>query len=148
MPLFHCVLTCAAVGLADITSANIVGYNTVTLSEKWTILGINFTGVDGNAMDINTAIPYAEGMTKGNGTATADQIQIQDGKGGYSIYYMSNGKNAKGGDVAGLDGKWAKDGTTAVSTDTLPAGKGAWFARKGDTVFTITVKNPVQNDAE
>ena len=133
---------CATVGFS-LESANIVGYNTVTLTEKWTILGVNFTGVDGNAMSINDAIPYAEGMVKGNAAANADQIQIQDGNGGYKTYYMSNGKDAKGGSVTGLEGKWANIGTTKAATDVIPAGKGAWFCRKGSEAITLTIANPI-----
>ena len=137
---------CATVGFS-LESANIVGYNTVTLTEKWTILGVNFTGVDGNAMSINDAIPYAEGMVKGANVNTADQIQIQDGNGGYNTYYMSNGKNAKGGTVDGLEGKWAKAGTTTPSTDTVKNGTAFWYCRTtvaaGDPSLTLTIAGAV-----
>ena len=132
-----------AIGAFAIESANIVGYQQVELTSKNTIVGINYLGVGGQAMSLNEAVPYVDGMTKGNSINTADQIQIQTATGGYTTYYMSNGKNAKGtGDVAGLDGKWAKGGTYAPTTDAIPAGKGAWFCRKGDANFEITVARP------
>ncbi|MGI6391386.1 MAG: hypothetical protein ACOX7Q_14545 [Kiritimatiellia bacterium] len=88
-------------------SVNIVGYNTVTIDKQWTIVAANFEAVGGGAIAIQDAFPYSDGMTKGNTTATADVLQIQNAVGGYDIYYLSNGKNAKGATVAGLDGKWA-----------------------------------------
>ena len=94
-------------------------------------------------MSINDAVPYAEGMVKGNAAANADQIQIQDGNGGYNIYYMSNGTNAKGAAVSGLEGKWAKGGTYTPTTDAIPVGKGAWFCRKGSEAITLTIANPI-----
>ena len=119
----------------------------MTLTEKWTILGVNFTGVDGNAMSINDAIPYAEGMVKGANVNTADQIQIQDGNGGYNIYYMSNGLNAKGNPVAGLEGKWAKGGTTTATTDTIKNGTAFWYCRTtfaaGAPDLTLTIAGAV-----
>ena len=95
-------------------------------------------------LPLNNGIPYVSGMTKGANTSEADQIQIQTSTGGYTTYYMSNGKNAKGQDVANLDGKWAKGGTTVATTDSIPAGKGAWFCRKGSTDFQITVTRPFE----
>ena len=93
-------------------------------------------------LPLNDGIPFVEGMTKGNAATSADNIQIQTPTGGYSIYYMSNGKNAKNAAVAGLEGKWAKGGTYVPTTDVIPAGKGAWFCRKGTTDFQLTITRP------
>ena len=128
----------------DVSSANIVGYTTVTLAEQWTILGVNFTGIGGEAMDINTAVPYVEGMTKGKNISAADQIQIQDGKGGYTTYYMSNGLNAKDVVVPGLEGKWAKMATFVPSTDKIPSGTAFWYYRQSVAEpLTLTVAGEV-----
>ena len=93
-------------------------------------------------LPLNDGIPYVTGMTKGNNIASADQIQIQNATGGYDTYYMSNGKNAKGNTVDGLEGKWAVAGSTTKATASIPAGKGAWFIRKGSTDFSITIARP------
>lgn len=135
----------AVAGIAGaIESANTVGYQQIELSAKNTILGINFLGTDGNAMALNDAVPYVTGMTKGANVNTADQIQIQTSTGGYTVYYMSNGKNAKGQDVSGLDGKWAKGGTTTPTTDTVAAGQAFWYVRQDEsTPLTLTVAGQV-----
>ncbi len=136
-----CVLA-AGLAMADgIYSTNIVGYQQITLTEQWTILGVNFTAVDGSDLSLQDAIPYVDGMTKGADISSADNIQIQDGSGGYNIYYMSNGMGAKGA-VAGLEGKWSAQGTAKVADAIIPAGKGAWFYRKGNADFEITVARP------
>ena len=128
----------------DVASDNIVGYTTVTLTEQWTILGVNFTGIGGEAMSINEAVPYVEGMTKGDSTKSADQIQIQNGLGGYTAYYMSNGNDAKGKPVTGLEGKWSLGGKYAPSTDKIPSGTAFWYCRKTFTEpLTLTVAGEV-----
>ena len=140
-----------AAGLAafgdGIESANTVGYQQIELTSKNTIVGINFLGTDGNAMSLNDAVPYVTGMTQGNAAATADNIQIQTSTGGYTVYYMSNGKNAKGQTVTGLEGKWAKAGTTTATTDTVAAGQAFWYVRQnytdGDPALTLTVAGQV-----
>jgi predicted phosphohydrolase len=95
-------------------------------------------------LPLNDGIPYTDGMTKGNNDlATADNIQIQNALGGYDTYYMSNGKNAKGATVAGLDGKWAQAGQyTPTTTGMIPVGSGAWYMRRGSTDFTVQVVRP------
>ncbi|MBP5509902.1 MAG: hypothetical protein J6Z49_03200 [Kiritimatiellae bacterium] len=93
-------------------------------------------------LPLNDGIPYVAGMTKGNNIASADQIQIQNATGGYDTYYMSNGKNAKGNAVADLEGKWAVAGSTTKAEASIPAGKGAWYIRKGSTDFEINVSRP------
>ena len=133
----------AAAAFADgISSANIVGYTTVEVPNQYTILAVNFNGIGGEAMSLNDAVPYVAGMTKGNNIASADQIQIQNATGGYDTYYMSNGKNAKGNAVADLEGKWAVAGSTTKAEASIPAGKGAWYIRKGSTDFEINVSRP------
>ncbi len=124
--------------MAQVQSANIVGYQQITLDQQYTILGVNFTAVDGTALSIQDAFPYVAGMTKGNSIATADQIQIQNAAGGYDTYYMSNGKNGKGNTVSGLEGKWAASGKYVVAEATLPIGTAFWFIRK-DTTSPLTI---------
>ena len=135
---------CALAGLVDaqVESVNIVGYNTVTIDKQWTIIAANFEAVGGGAIAIQDAFPYSDGMTKGNTTATADVLQIQNAVGGYDTYYLSNGKNAKGATVAGLDGKWAAMATFTPTTAAIPVGAGAWYLRRGSTDFTVQVVRP------
>ena len=137
-----------AAGLAaigdGIESSNTVGYNTVTINKEFTILGIPFTGTTGAAMSIQDAVPYCEGMTKGNGSGAADSIQIMDSEGNYDVYFMCNGYRAKAA-ISGGDGKWVKtDGSAVVSAATMPAGTPFWFVSKNySTPYTITVAGQV-----
>ena len=124
--------------MAQVQSANIVGYQQITLTQQYTILGINFTAVDGSDLSIQDAVPYVEGMTKAAVVNNADQIQVQNAAGTYDTYFMSNGYNAKGNAVAGLDGKWSAGGKAAVSTATLAPGTAFWFIRK-DATSPITI---------
>ena len=132
----------AGLGSAQIESQNIVGYNSVTIEKKWTIMAVNFENVSGGAISLQDAVPYAEGMTKGNNIANADNIQIQTAAGGYDVYYMSNGLNAKSQVVQGLEGKWALMAKYEPTTAVIPAGKGAWYLRRGTTDFDITIARP------
>ena len=124
-----------------IESQNIVGYNQVTINKQYTILGIPFTGTTGAALSIQDAVPYCEGMTKGAAASGADSIQVMDDSGNYVDYFMCNGKSGKA-TVDGGDGKWVKSGEFAVTSDVIPAGKGAWFVRKSASLLNITIANP------
>ena len=92
-------------------------------------------------LPLNNGIPYVEGMTKGAASTAADSVQIMDNDGNYVDYFMCNGKAGKA-TVSGGDGKWVKSGEVAVTTDALPAGKGAWFVRKSGSLANITIVNP------
>ena len=92
-------------------------------------------------LPLNNGVPYVEGMTKGAGSSVADSIQVMDNDGNYDVYFMCNGKVGKG-TVDGGDGKWVKSGESVVTTDALPAGKGAWFVRKSASLVNITIANP------
>ena len=138
---------CATVGFAELASANIVGYSTVELANQNTLVGINYLGVGGGAMALNDAVPYADGMVTGNSTTSADNIQVQNAEGGYNIYYISNGKNAKGAAINGLENKWANSGKYVPTTDTVSAGNVFWYIRNGWTAesapLTITIAGEV-----
>ena len=140
--MFAAAVAAGLVAIGEgIESANVVGYNTVTINKEYTILGIPFTGTTGAAMSIQDALPYCEGMTKGAAASAADSIQIMDSEGNYVDYYMCNGKAGKG-TVTGGDGKWVKDGESVVTDAVIPAGKGAWFVRKSASLLNITIANP------
>ena len=130
----------AAAAFADgVSSANIVGYTTVEVPNQYTVLAVNFNGIGGEAMSLNDAVPYVAGMTKGNSATTADTIQIQTADGGYTTYYLSNGKNAKGGTVEGLEGKWAKGAAITPTTDSIPAGTAFWYIRNSTDAGTLNL---------
>ena len=110
-------------------------------------MGLCFESVSGGAMDINTAIPYADGMTKAMAAANADNLQIMGSDGGYKIYFLSNGQYGKATAPsynAELDGMWVKTANVAC-TDTIPAGSAFWYVSRAakTTPHTITVAGGV-----
>jgi hypothetical protein len=72
-----------------LASANIVGYNTVTLKKGWNMLCVNFQGIADEGLDIQTLfLGTTEGFTAG-GISAADQIQIYNqATADYTIYYL------------------------------------------------------------
>jgi len=67
----------------------------------------------------------------GLGSADSDNIQVYDTSlQTFVTYYLGNGLTAKGGAAPELDG-WVKGGESSVTTDSLPAGSGAWYVSQG-----------------
>ena len=132
---------------ADVTSANVVGYTTLTIKSAYQIIGVNFQGVDGGSIKLNDAIPYQEGMTKSNKYGEADQIQIGDDKGGWDTFYLANGYNSKGeGYNAELDETWASiKKQTTVTNKEIAVGQAFWYVRADKTkpAFTISIAGSV-----
>ena len=129
--------------------SNAVGYNTININKEYTLFTVNFDDVTGEALDIQKAFPYTEGMTKGLTYAEADNIQIMQNDGGYETYFLSNGHYGKGGASYNdeLDGKWSLMGKNAVAERGLASGTTFWYlARGGKTApFTMTVAGAVSN---
>ena len=128
---------CAAVSLADVSSANIVGYNTLTLNKEYTLLTVNFEKTGGGEIGINEAFPFTEGMTCAIADSTADMIQVMNDAGDYDMYFLSNGHYGKGGASfkPAVSNTWvstSKSTNPETTTDTLAVGKTFWYlSRKG-----------------
>ena len=128
-----------------IESANVVGYNTITIDKQYNLIGVNFQSVDGKALSIQDAIVPSDKMTQGNAITVADQIQIQNATGGYVMYYLSNGTAGKASYPA-TKGKWVlATAPSTPTTDTIPTGTGFWFITKDAPAepFTISVAGSV-----
>jgi hypothetical protein len=67
----------------------------------------------------------------GLGSADSDNIQVYDTDAeGFVTYFLGNGLNNKGQADPTKDG-WVKGGESSVTTDSLPAGSGAWYVSQG-----------------
>ena len=141
---------CAAsmVAVADVTSQNIVGYNTVTIQPGFNMLSVNFKDVSNTeGIDLQT-------LFKGNGDAktpfkygdsgSADTIMIyvNDGKtADYVNYYLY--KPSKGG-TAGKYYYWLNASDGSICDRKLKNGDALWFQRKGDTPVELSVSGEVE----
>ena len=142
----------AAIGMAavaDVTSANVVGYQTITIDKQYTILGCNFKNADDSVIAISNFIPYVSGMVKAKTQTGADQIQVRQPDSSYKTYFMCNGYYGKGAGTyyANLDGQWVLSTTLgSVTTDTIANGTGFWFIRPTETFepLTFAVKGGVE----
>jgi hypothetical protein len=110
---------CAPLAAAQVVSANIVGYNTITLQSEYTLIAVNFDKVGGGDMTINQAFPYQAGAMVSSTQPLSDQIQIRNPEtGAYLTYRLRSTSNPAN--------SWCASGTTP-STDLVPAGTAAWY---------------------
>ncbi len=144
------LIAAAAAGLvamADGVESGVVGYNTVTIQNKYNILGVNFAAPNGQALSIQDVIPYSATMTKGTGVNSADQIQVMAADGSSTTYFLCNGKSGRT-NVDGGDGKWVQNGKAVVSDAALPPGTAFWYIPNTYTApFQITVAGGVLSSA-
>ena len=148
--LMMALAVCGAVlSVYGAVQSGIVGYSTIDITKQYTLLTVNFDAVDGEALDIQAAFPYCEGMTKGLSISDGDNIQIMTSDGGYETYFLSNGHYGKGGASynEALDGKWSLMGKNAVAERALASGTTFWYlSRSGATTpFSMTVAGAVRN---
>ena len=140
----------AGVAMADVESANVVGYNTLEINKEYTLLAVNFEGItETGTMDIQDLFKKCDGMTTANAASAADQIQIMhEEDGNYDYYYLSNGKAGKASTPATTD-KWVCNNEGADKTvpavRAIKSGEAFWYVSpKGkEAPYTITVAGSV-----
>ena len=129
-------------------SANIVGYNTVTLKPGWNMLAVNFKNVaNDDGIDINDLFPGGGKsdtvFTPGANQTAADYIQVWDGAtGGYTMYLLY--KPAKGTSAATY--YWT-DASFKVTDKKFKNGDAFWFYSRGKEDVTANISGEVFLDA-
>ena len=127
----------AAGGLMAIESANVVGYNTDTITaKKFNMVSVPFEGTDGKGFKLNQCLSGVD-LTGTASPTTADLIEIWDAAtGAYEDWYYYNAGDEYTGwwDVI-TQTKMFED----VYTTGLPVGKPFWYkAATGTGGFNIT----------
>ena len=137
---------CAAVGFSDgITSANTVGYATVTIpAQAMTMIGVQFADVDGTtAISIQDLFkdPLGQGLTGAAAAGNADQLMYWDpGEASSYITLFLYDSTLTSTAAQARKNKWLTStkptdtswGTAAsqVSPKALTSGMGLWLSRK------------------
>ena len=126
--MFAAAAIAAGVAMADITSANVVGYQNIEVKNGFNMIALNFQPVDGTEeIAIQDLINNKEGLIAGQGAATADQIQVWDGS-AFTVYFYRANKTTTPKWTKGPG--WVKVGAIAnLTEDTIPSGKVFWYAR-------------------
>ena len=146
--LMTALAVCAVAGFAlaqTVTSANVVGYNNVTLQQGFNMLCVNLDNVSAPAagLDLNTLIPgTTANLTKGS-AATADQVLVYDPVSGYSTYFLFFTTKTTG---TTYNNQWVVNGSVPA-TNTFKSGDAFWYNKKGATPVTIPFAGQVPNDA-
>ena len=139
---------CAAMADGEIASANVVGYNTITIRPGWNMFSVNFKDPSNvNGIAVQDLFPgdmmAAKGAKTGGGATTADSIQIYDASNtanpyanSYILYYTTKAA------FSSRNYKWVK-GTTPLdpTADCLAPGQGTWYKCLGNG-FTLTIPRP------
>lgn len=148
---------CAAVGFADVTSANVVGYHTIELkAQKQSMIGVSFTAAGNNeGISVQDLIPNASNqLTSAATAADADQLWYYDPNefsGFVQLYLYNHTKDSS--KLNYKKGKWVLSAAPAddtwgeynePSTKVLSPGMGLWLVRaNSDSTKTLTVAGQV-----
>jgi hypothetical protein len=128
--------------MAEVTSVNVVGYNTATMKIGFNQVGLSFDKVTGGTMDIQEVIPGTTvGLKKGTTISSGDNIQIWNlAAGKYDVYYLNNG-SSKG--LASLANKWVKDGTNVAASVAITPATGFFYVNKNTSNEVVQVAGQV-----
>jgi hypothetical protein len=150
--IFAAVLAASASVFAaenGITSANIVGYTRMAVEQGvFEIIAAQFEDMAGTTK-LNSLISGVEGVDFDSGLLfkkTAAQIQIPDGSGYTTYYYLNDAWYADGSSGGATKPGWADMGGNLVDIDVTP-GVAMWF-KCPTSVATPTVAGAVSGDAQ
>ena len=123
--------------LADVQSANVVGYETLNiLANDYTMFGMNFEAVDGGSVTLGDL----KGSFLGGGAMPdADNILIwKDGE--YKYYYWGVWSDPENPE---WDNLWYDGDDMEASDVTIEPGVACWYLRKSDAT-TLTIAGGVK----
>ena len=142
----------AAAQAADVTSANIVGTQTITLKgtgsgvSGYNMIAINWEAVGGDTINLQDLFSADDLAKMAAGTIaqkmTADRIMVWNAASdSYTTYYLRKQNN---GTILG----WAGFSDNAVAAS-VPVAKGSafWFYRQAAADIEVTIKGEVSDDA-
>ena len=114
------------------------------------MIAFNFQPMDNDKDEISIQdfVQNKDALIEGATMNTADQIQVWDGK-QFDIYFYKAKKTSGAGKFTAGPAWVSLSATTTVTLDTIPAGKGFWYARP-DTASagTLIEKSPLAPAAE
>ena len=143
---------CAAMAEGEISSANVVGYNTVTIRPGWNMFSVNFKDPsNANGIALQDLFPgeamAAKGAKTGGGATTADSIQVYDPSnasspyaGTYILYYTTKAA------FTSRNYKWVQG--TAPTDVRFKNGQAFWYKCLGDEAFEATISGEVELTSE
>ena len=144
---------CAAMADGEIASANVVGYNTITIRPGWNMFSVNFKDpANTDGITLKDLFPgdamAAKGAKTGGGAGTADSIQVYDASNTsnpyeniYVLYYTTKGSNTSN------NYKWVKGGVDS-SAVTFKNGQAFWYKCLGNESFEVTISGEGELTAE
>jgi hypothetical protein len=129
--------------VAEVTSGNVVGYNTVELKVGVNAIAPSFLKVGGGGIDLQDLIPgTTAGLRKGTGAGTADNILIWDlANTKYNLYFLHDGTGKNNGPKAS---KWVNNSTQAVASNVaVTAQSGLFYVNNGAAPVSVQIAGQV-----
>ena len=155
--MFAAAAIAAGVAVADVTSANVVGYQTYTLVPGLNMISDAFLKVDGEGkILINDLIPNQKEVCNASSDVdgTADEILLYEDGNGYStanqfFFYAYPDEPDEY-----YDYKWCAEGDSEwddayePTVRSIPAGKGFFYWRRANTGMIVPLTSPIAKTEE
>jgi len=125
---------------ADVVSSNIVGYEKISLSEGFNMIGVQFNTVGGGTLDLATVGQLAATMPGFDEDGNYDTtMRVWNGN-GYDTYGWSGTSGTDYAEDPTLDNKWLDFSTMETVSTPIPYGTAVWI--KAGTAGSITFSAP------
>jgi hypothetical protein len=125
--------------VAQVTSANVVGYKTITLTNGYNMLACNFDPVGSETNTLDKVIPgTTTGLKGGNSSITADNIMVFDPvQQQYQTYFLWYTTKTTGTPPANANNwKWVSSATVLAGVQ-LKSGDPFWYRSRNAALVQI-----------
>ena len=132
--MFAAAALAVGVAVADVTSANIVGYMTpTTVEDDFNMIAIPFYNVDGSGLDFNRDITV-KGVATGEGAQECDFVHVYINSDGWYFLYNHHDELAPG-QRGHMDDGWYTTDDEEIGDyfpDGFPVGTAMWYEAYAD----------------
>ena len=144
--LFVAAAAAGMVAVADVQSANTVGYTQITIKPGLNMIGTSFFKVDDmGRYDINATFSNCKGnSTAGAGDSEADTIEVwnatNQGYANQRFYFYAYPEEPD----PEWDYHWLDNfGEYGIASFVIPVNGGFWYRNRGTTDIKLTIKCPL-----
>ena len=127
---------------AEVVSSNIVGYNKVTLTSGYNLIGSQFVNIGQDTQDINELFPGSNTLPGLDANGDFQSTLLVWSGSGYATYGWMNATDGTDAGDDSYNSKWVlQDFSDFASVDMTP-GMGFWIQSSGDAEATFSGEVP------
>ena len=123
---------------AEVVSSNIVGYNKVTLTSGYNLIGSQFVNIGQDTQDINELFPGSNTLPGLDANGDFQSTLLVWSGSGYATYGWMNATDGTDAGDDSYNSKWVLQDFSDIANVTIGIGKGFWIQTPAAATVTLS----------